>query len=52
MIDLTNPSLLVMTEFEFLATVAAFAAVALMAVRDGFARIRSGRRRAGTAGKP
>jgi hypothetical protein len=40
MIDLTNPSLLVMTEFELLAAVAAFVAVAGMALCDLIARRR------------
>lgn len=40
MIDLDNPSLLVMTEFELLAAVAAFAAVLGMAAWDLLARRR------------
>jgi len=49
-IDLTNPSLLIMTEFELLAAVAAFAAIALMAARDSFARVRKGRQRSAGGG--
>jgi hypothetical protein len=50
MIDLTNPSLLIMTEFELIAAVAAFAAIGLMAVRDCLARVRSRRHRAAEGG--
>jgi hypothetical protein len=50
MIDLDNPSLLVMTEFELLATVAAFAAVAAMAVCDWLARRRAARQQKGDGG--
>lgn len=43
MIDLNNPSPLVMTEFEALAAVAAFAALGVMAARDWLARRRKRR---------
>ncbi len=44
MIDLDSRSLLVMTEFELLATVAAFFAVATMAIRDWWHHRRAGKK--------